>query len=990
MEHIGPYRLVDQLGRGGTAVVFRGVNSRGEVCAIKVLHKQTRVARERFLREAGVLADLSHPAIVPLRSAGEDQGRLYLAMPFYQGRSLTDRVQADGPLPAAEALSIATVLADGLAYAHAHGILHRDVKPDNVLLDLHGQARLTDFGLARRTDSDEERLSKTGALMGTPGFWAPEQAGSGATIGPRTDVYGLGATLYYMLTGAPPIGGATLVDIMRRVLDEPVVPPRKLVPGVDRELDRLVLRCLAKHPRDRFASAHDLREALGALGEGGGDRSPRRAGRWLVPVLSAGLGAGVILGVAALLGGRTPPAGPPATEEDDALSAALAAAEHSLELGDPTQALRELDAVLAPSSARAWSLRADALFALSDFAAAEAACEAALEIDPSVANLHLQRAQIQLERGTYDRALHSLSEAIACGAGARAELLRSRVRLISGDREGALLDLQRLTTHAPELRVGWERWLELCEDDGDARLDVLARALRCLPDDADFLRERAQLRLGRDEFAEALSDLEHLILGPQACPTSADYALLSAVRRELDDLQGSLDAAQAAVCFAPGSGAAWSELGATLYALERLDQARHALTHAHALDPGDLRTRTRLAQCALVQGDYEWCLRVIESALAVKDPGFSGPYVLVGQACMKLERWDEAERALTQALRYEVPLRSMLLGQRGIARSHLQRDAGALVDLQEAVLHGEGREDPALWGFLAASYANTGNHEQALSALQRAVELGYDDDVNTRENFARLYLALERWEQASVELAAVAEARPDDPVVHHELARTLARLGDWEGALLAAQRAWDLSASPSSARELARCLFELDRPEAWKQLLDEAIAKHPEDKRLRLMQIEFLARSGQEERASPMLDAYLERFPDDARVLANRGSWRYRSGDYAGALRDLERSIELEPRDPFARFNRGLAWIQQDHLVEGLGDMVWVLGVDPGAHDAWDAVGQVLVYLGRRHEAAALYESHLQANADTPAGEHTRGLLEALRAEGGLWPMVWR
>ncbi|MCA8920583.1 MAG: serine/threonine protein kinase, partial [Planctomycetes bacterium] len=278
MQQIGPYRLVDQLGRGGTAVVFRAVGPRGEQLAVKVLHRQGGVSRQRFMREAQVLSELSHPAIVPLRSVGEDQGRLYLAMPYYAGRSLADRVADEGPLPAPEAVAIAEALADGLAYVHDHGVLHRDIKPDNVLLDLEGAARLTDFGLARRTDSEEARLSKSGALMGTPGFWAPEQAGSGARVGPATDVYGLGATLYFMLTGAPPIHGGSLVDIMRAVNDDAVVRPSKLVPGISAELDRICMRCLEKQPADRFASARELHAALADLDPlAGAGRRPGKA-----------------------------------------------------------------------------------------------------------------------------------------------------------------------------------------------------------------------------------------------------------------------------------------------------------------------------------------------------------------------------------------------------------------------------------------------------------------------------------------------------------------------------------------------------------------------------------------------------------------------------------------------------------------------------------------------------------------------------------------
>ncbi|MCA8922293.1 MAG: serine/threonine protein kinase, partial [Planctomycetes bacterium] len=249
---VGAYRLAEQLGRGGNAVVYRARGPRGEDCAIKLLHREGRTVRQRFLREAQVLAELDHPAIVRLHAVGEHEGALYLAMPFYPGKSLAARIDDEGPLRPRDAAELAQRLADGLAYAHEHGVLHRDVKPDNVLLDRSGAPRLTDFGLARRTDLEETRLSKSGALLGTPGFWAPEQAGGKQGIGPWTDVYGLGATLYCMLTGLPPLSGGNLIEVMRAVNEEAVLPPSRHVPEVDAELDRICLRCMAKRPADRY------------------------------------------------------------------------------------------------------------------------------------------------------------------------------------------------------------------------------------------------------------------------------------------------------------------------------------------------------------------------------------------------------------------------------------------------------------------------------------------------------------------------------------------------------------------------------------------------------------------------------------------------------------------------------------------------------------------------------------------------------------------
>ncbi|HBP22246.1 MAG TPA: serine/threonine protein kinase, partial [Planctomycetes bacterium] len=204
-------------------------------------------AERRFKVEAEALASLDHPSIVRVHDAGHDPatGCHYFAMEYVEGGALNERLATRGPFAPEEAARLGRDLADALAHAHARGVLHRDVKPRNVLLSRQGRVLLTDFGLVRRTDPEAERLTRTGEIVGTPGYMSPEQAsGERSRIGPASDVYGLGATLFAVLTGDAPFTGESSVNVLTAVLREPAPPPSSRRPEVDAALDAIVLRCL--------------------------------------------------------------------------------------------------------------------------------------------------------------------------------------------------------------------------------------------------------------------------------------------------------------------------------------------------------------------------------------------------------------------------------------------------------------------------------------------------------------------------------------------------------------------------------------------------------------------------------------------------------------------------------------------------------------------------------------------------------------------------
>ena len=218
---------------------------------------------QRFRREAEAAANLQHPNIVAIHEVGEHDGQHYYSMDYVQGRDLGALVRESGPLPPARAAECLKTIAEAVHFAHQRGTLHRDLKPQNVLMDAAGVPRITDFGLAKFIERDDS-LTQTGAAMGSPSYMPPEQAaGHLDQVGPHSDVYSLGAILYELLTGRPPFRAETAVATMRLVMESDPVPPRKLNPAVPPDLETICLKCLEKNPARRYPSAHALAEELG-------------------------------------------------------------------------------------------------------------------------------------------------------------------------------------------------------------------------------------------------------------------------------------------------------------------------------------------------------------------------------------------------------------------------------------------------------------------------------------------------------------------------------------------------------------------------------------------------------------------------------------------------------------------------------------------------------------------------------------------------------
>jgi serine/threonine protein kinase len=265
LGELGDYELLEEIGRGGQGVVYRAhQKSLNRTVALKMISVgswATEAHVKRFRREAEAAASLEHPGIVPIHEVGERGGSCYFSMKFVEGGQL-DEVVRRTPMSIRQAAELIAKVARTVHYAHEHGILHRDIKPGNILLDEKGEPLLTDFGLARLTEF-ESTITRTKEVMGTPSYMAPEQAmGNNAAISSATDVYGLGAVLYQLLTGHPPFAGGTTYETIKLVLDSEPRQPRLLNPKVDRDLSTICLKCLEKDVKRRYSSALALAEDL--------------------------------------------------------------------------------------------------------------------------------------------------------------------------------------------------------------------------------------------------------------------------------------------------------------------------------------------------------------------------------------------------------------------------------------------------------------------------------------------------------------------------------------------------------------------------------------------------------------------------------------------------------------------------------------------------------------------------------------------------------
>jgi serine/threonine-protein kinase len=297
------YEIHQRLARGGMAQVYLARDrSLDRPVAVKELVPEFATDPsfvERFRREAQAAANLSHPNIVGVYDWGTQDGTYFIVMEYVDGPSLSQVIRRDGPLHPRRAAEIANEVAAALGFAHSRGVVHRDVKPGNVLLTATGQSKVTDFGIARALSSPDDDLTQAGSVMGTATYFSPEQA-QGLPVDPRSDLYSLGVVLYEMVTGRPPFSGETPLAIAYKHVQDQPAPPSTIVPDIPQGLEAIIMKLLQKKPDDRYPSAEALRADLNRFLDGDVTSAERA-------LVGAAVGAGAVAAAATTVQAAVPP-----------------------------------------------------------------------------------------------------------------------------------------------------------------------------------------------------------------------------------------------------------------------------------------------------------------------------------------------------------------------------------------------------------------------------------------------------------------------------------------------------------------------------------------------------------------------------------------------------------------------------------------------------------------------------------------------------------
>ncbi len=551
---IGPYEVLGELGRGGMGVVYRVRASSGGEAALKLLARADAAALARFERERRLLASLGEEdGFVGLLDAGASHDTAWLVMPLVPGGTLRQKLER-GPLGVEETIALGADLATALGRAHERGIVHRDVKPENVLFTAAGRPLLADLGLAKHFDplargaSQSVQLTREGVLTGTAGYMAPEQIGGAASVRPAADVFALGAVLHECLAGRPAFEGDNVIEVMTRLTSGRVAPLERA--SVPRWLEAVLARSLATDARSRFPDGASLARALragagpvhGAPGRGSGSRA---ASRILVACAACVL---VALGVAAVLLGRAPGAG--------------------ASLPGPPVAPRAAPGPAAPTPLVAPGPR------LGDTGASVAALSSEL----------VALARGKLGRKDFEGALADLTKALALEPGlATTWGARGEVKAHLGDLRGAIADYSEAIARDEKLVSAW--------------------------------RGRGTARGGIGDLVGAESDLGRTI--ELDGRRGLDFQNRGLARVKLDDVAGALADENRAIELDPTLESAWFLRGVLRGNSGETGGAIADLTRALELMPGSVESLVHRAKAYVNKGDAEHALRDVEAASAV-------------------------------------------------------------------------------------------------------------------------------------------------------------------------------------------------------------------------------------------------------------------------------------------------------------------------------------------------------------------------------------
>jgi serine/threonine-protein kinase len=624
----GRYAIQQEVGRGGMASVYLAEDRKHRRrVAVKVLRPDiaATVGKDRFLREIGIAARLTHPHIMPVYDSGEAEGLLYYVMPHVEGESLRDRLEREGSLPVDDATQIAREVASALAYAHRHHVVHRDIKPANILLS-GGHAVVTDFGVARALGGfGAESITAPGLAVGTPTYMSPEQASGEQILDGRTDVYALGCVMFEMLVGEPPYTGPTTRAVIAKCFAEPVPSARKRRNSVPTHIDTALLRALAKSPDERFDTTEVFAQALvaPAIAAGGGAPPTSIAVLPFVNMssdaendyLSDGISEEIINALAKLRGIRVAAR----TSSFAYKGASPSASKVGAELG--------VETILEGSVRRSGNrLRVTAqLINTSD-------------------GMHLWSERYDREMEDVFAIQDDIAAAIVTTLKGHlgVEQPAPTVRRYTEDIEAYELYLRGRYVEQSRRRAGLDRGIEFFEQaiglDPDYALAYAGVAdsytlqawYRFLPPQEAFPKSRVA----------AMKALEVDEMLPEA------HTSLGAVQFYYDwDWHGAERSFTHALQLNPRDPVALHWYAEYLAARYRLDEALEAITEAHRIDPLSLTVNAGLGWIYYFSRSYDLAIEQFEKTLEL-DPDYVFINWFLGQAYLKSDRMDDAVAAL--------------------------------------------------------------------------------------------------------------------------------------------------------------------------------------------------------------------------------------------------------------------------------------------------------------------------------------------------------
>ncbi len=927
LPQVPGYDVQGVLGRGGMGIVYRAWHLRlNRPVALKMLLAGAYAEpadRERFQREAEAVAALRHPNVVQLYDAGDVDGRPYFTMELVEGCSLAEHIQGT-PQPARPAAALVATLADAIEVAHQSRILHRDLKPGNILLAADGTPKVTDFGLARRLEGDGG-LTLRDAPVGTPSYMAPEQArGDSYTLGPATDVYALGAILYELLTGRPPFRAESGAATLQLVLADEPVPPARLNPGVPRDLQTICLKCLAKEPKRRYASARGLAEDLQRFLRG-------------EPVLARPVGAAE----RACKWVRRRPA----------LTGLLVAVA--------------LHAVLGPAGA--WLLYRQQVIAQERQAQTDREVRAALTkarglldegwqaVDPvqlAQARSEADRAAELARRGGASDAVRRQAEAFreeAAGRLQRTEKTRAllvalqdvpvpheTVAYLAG-RAGEPMVLAPPSADA-QYAAAFRRWgLDV---DGTPEAEAVAR-LAAEPDLA---------------VQELVAGLDGWMLERRRQRPEAEWRRLARVADQLDGsaqrrrlralLVGAAPPRADGVAGVVGVGAPWP----ALWELPHGSAWRTLRELRREIDP---RTEPALTVVALAEacaavGDIAGAEQVLRQAATARPE----QVVLLSALGKLLDRQSRLADAIGYytAARSRRPHLGLALGRALLAAGKTDEAAEVLEDLVRRRAHDD---NAALHFLLGVARLGQGKYAEAEAGCRRAVSL-QPEFAGAHGNLGCVLLRLRRYAAAEDACRRALGLQPDDPFTQNTLGSALLRQSQFGAAEAAYRKALKLKPGFTHAHyNLGIALFCQQRYDAAEAIFRQVLDLEPQWVETLVQLGVTLHKRRQYAAAAAAFRKAIDLKPDLTLAHYNLGDALMAQGQYRAASAAFRKAADLEPTFAAAHLNLGSALFQQGQYGAAEAAFRQVVRLQPDSGQAYQNLGAALLRQARFDEAAA-------------------------------------